>query len=49
MSTPKISFGNHQLLESELSPKVNIAVSTEELPGNDYYTGEVRIKLHVDY
>lgn len=31
MSTPKASFTNHFLLEAELSPKVNIAMSTEEL------------------
>ena len=45
MSTPKVSFTNHHLLEAELSPKVNIAMSTEELPdnGSDNYTGEVRM------
>ena len=45
MSTPKVSFTNHHLLEVELSPKVNIAMSTEELPdnGSDNYTGEVRM------
>ena len=34
MSTPKTSIANHYLLESELSPKVNIAMSTEEIPAN---------------
>lgn len=34
MSTPKTSITNHYLLESELSPKVNIAMSTEEIPAN---------------
>jgi len=42
MSTPKTSFASHYLLESELSPKVNIAMSTEELPGNGNYYDEVR-------
>lgn len=32
MSSPRTSFTNHFLLEAELSPKVNIAMSTEELP-----------------
>ena len=47
MSTPKPSgFANHYLLESELSPKVNIAMSSiEDLPGDVSYSGEVRIKL----
>lgn len=31
MSTPKASFTNHCLLKAEMSPKVNIAMSTEEL------------------
>lgn len=36
MSVPMASsFTNHILLESELSPKVNVAMSTEELPPND--------------
>lgn len=42
MSVPMASsFTNHILLESELSPKVNVAMSTEELPPNDS-SGEVR-------
>lgn len=40
MSTPKTSFTSHYLLEPELSPKVNIAMSTEELPGNGNYCNE---------
>lgn len=48
MSTPKISFSSHYLLESELSPKVNIAMSTEELPDNDNYTGESSEEDEVD-
>lgn len=31
MSTQKASFTNHCLLKAEMSPKVNIAMSTEEL------------------
>ncbi|XP_067017239.1 ras-specific guanine nucleotide-releasing factor RalGPS2-like [Acropora muricata] len=31
MSTPKASFTNHCLLKAEMSPKINIAMSTEEL------------------
>lgn len=44
MSTPKTSITNHYLLESELSPKVNIAMSTEEIPanGNEYNSEQVR-------
>lgn len=50
MSTPKVSFTNHHLLEAELSPKVNIAMSTEELPdnGSDNYTGESSGEDEVD-
>ena len=45
MLTSKASNANHYLLESELSPKVNIAMSTEELPGNGSFYDEVRMKL----
>ena len=45
MSTPKTSVANHYLLESELSPKVNIAMSTEEIPADDSNSGEVGRKL----
>lgn len=42
MSTTKTSFTNHYLLESELSPKVNAAMSTEEFPADKSDCGEVR-------
>ena len=46
MLASKTSVTNHYLLEPELSPKVNIAMSTEELPENNgSYYGEVRMKL----
>ena len=45
MSTPKTSFSNHYLLESELSPKLNAAMSTEELPSNESNSSEVRMNL----
>ncbi|KAJ7337229.1 RasGEF [Desmophyllum pertusum] len=50
MSTPKPSgFANHYLLESELSPKVNIAMSsTEDLPGDVSYSGESSDEDEVD-
>ena len=43
MSSPRTSFTNHFLLEAELSPKVNIAMSTEELPEDN--SSEVSRKL----
>lgn len=42
MSTSKTSFTNHYLLEPELSPKVNAAMSTEEFPADKSDSGEVR-------
>lgn len=48
MSTPKTSVTNHYLLESELSPKVNIAMSTEEIPADDSNSGESSEEDEVD-
>ncbi|XP_078358029.1 ras-specific guanine nucleotide-releasing factor RalGPS2-like [Oculina patagonica] len=50
MLTSKTSYANHYLLETELSPNVNIAMSTEELPENGSYcvTGESSEEDEVD-